>query len=214
MRDHKTSLAAVTSAAALFLVAGCATYGEKNLRDFNADFQTENPVNPQYSIRALGTREGEITLHQGSILISPTAARHRHLEEAGKLAIATHCAKSDETVRGAEFQWHGTSGYVHVTGTFTCAPDNFAAAMGDAIAKGVLDATTCSAKRAVKLMEISKDLAYIEKSAIEDCSAWFDRVSETAARLYDSPSFIEEVDDFAQREARKEVRKAVLRKES
>jgi hypothetical protein len=53
-----------------------------------------------------------------------------------------------------------------------------------------------------------------ETSAIEDCSAWFERVSDAAAQLDNRPAFIEEVDDFARREARKEVRKAVLRKES
>src|SRR3546814_724437 len=149
MSDHKTLLVAASSAAAFLLVAGCAASGG-NLRDFNAEFHEQNPVDPQYSIRELGPRSGEITLHQGAILISPTSVRHRHLEEAGERAIAAHCATADETVRAAAFEWHGTSGYVHVTGTFTCAPENFASEMGDAIARSVLDATTCSAKRAVE----------------------------------------------------------------
>src|SRR3546814_18911128 len=116
MSDHKTLLVAASSAAAFLLVAGCAASGG-NLRDFNAEFHEQHPVDPQYSIRELGPRSGEITLHQGAILISPTSVRHRHIEEAGERAIAAPCATATETERSVAFEWNGPRGTFNVTGT-------------------------------------------------------------------------------------------------
>jgi hypothetical protein len=83
----------VLNAAVAVLVAGCSTYGERNLHSFNKDFAQHLPASPEYTIDHLGEGHFSITVHQGSPLISSGARRAFYLREAATTIADAECKK-------------------------------------------------------------------------------------------------------------------------
>jgi S1-C subfamily serine protease len=108
---------------AALAATGCAispTYGEKDLRSYEADYGKASPINPRYKLTPLGDRVYGLTIHQGSPLISPGYVRGEYLEQAAIVIASTTCKSAGMLVGPANLSRSGDSGWVHLQGTFRC----------------------------------------------------------------------------------------------
>ena len=192
------------------VLSGCATYGEANLLDFNSIYAGSNPVNPQYSLTVLGPGEAEVVMHQGAVLISEGYVRHSYLEKAGTKVAEEYCKGKGGTVLSQSFDRIGSSGWVHVKSRFKCMPSDVRQLLTEQLNDQVIKAAACSASRALKLASISRDIAYIERSALEDCVGEFLQISARAKRLNMSSDLIDVILDYARLQSKKAIRDVFL----
>ncbi len=108
--------------AIFFVIAndGCSTYGEQNLIDFNTKYNANFPISPKYQITQLSDEKYAITLHQGSVLLSPGTVRANFLTQAAETVSSDVCRKMGCTYAQLSLQQDGKNGWVHLAGDFTC----------------------------------------------------------------------------------------------
>lgn len=107
------------------MICSCAvspTFGEKDLRDFNQDFERDNPIKPKYRVEPIADNIFLITAHQGSILISEGDTRWGLLKQAAETVGHGFCKKLNATPTFYEGKKMGDSGWVHLTAKFACVP--------------------------------------------------------------------------------------------
>lgn len=105
----------------VFILLGCATSGQSNLRDFNSEFGENIPTDPQYKIDAVGANRYQVVVYQGKALISERTTRASYLTRAALLSMEAHCIKNNSILDEYQFQDRTDGwGYINVLGFFTC----------------------------------------------------------------------------------------------
>lgn len=107
---------------AALTLTGCitSTWGEKNLQDYNQVFNQFVPIQPQYQVARTNDNEFNIVLHQGAPLISSGSVRYQMLSDAGRVIAKKQCKELNLSLVKDDFNQHGNSGWVHLTGSFAC----------------------------------------------------------------------------------------------
>lgn len=103
------------------LTAACATFGEKDLQEFNSLYHRDFPVNPRFKVQQSTETEYLITVHQGAALFSPGFVRVNYLTSAAKIVAEDICKKNGKVVSSFDVLQIGDTGWVSVQGSFTCA---------------------------------------------------------------------------------------------
>ena len=108
---------------AVILIIGCATYGERDLRNFEQDYGHSIPTSPQYKLVKLSDHEYGLTVHQGSPMLSPGHVRGAYLRQAATIIANATCSKRDG-VSDTRYYQDGDAGWVHLNGKFSCNQKN------------------------------------------------------------------------------------------
>lgn len=110
-----------TVVAIAFWLTACATYGEKDLKNFNRVYQRDLPTSPQYKVDRISADEYLMTVHQGKPLISPGHVRASYLALAGRVVAEDTCLSSQKQLDTFSPQQDGDGGWVSLQIHFTCA---------------------------------------------------------------------------------------------
>jgi hypothetical protein len=104
-----------------FILAACApqTFDETQLRSFNADFSSKNPVAPKYQISELADGLYRLVVHQGDVLWSEGNVRYSLLKDAALIITIKKCA--GHLPSHFDDMKTGDSNWVHLTAFFKCA---------------------------------------------------------------------------------------------
>jgi len=107
----------------LFILAACATSGQKNLIDFNSQFKQNIPSSPKYKIEPVGRNRFQIVVYQGSALISERTTRSAYLTQAALIVMDSHCSIQSPNKQLGDYQIQDrvdSLGYINVLGFFVC----------------------------------------------------------------------------------------------
>lgn len=111
----------LVSLIALTLLNGCATFGEKDLRSFNKDYDQNLPTSPKYIVKYKTQTTYNIVIHQGAPLFNtPGYVRAGYLSQAGRIIAEDKCTKQGLELERFEVDQVGDSGWVHIIGAFSC----------------------------------------------------------------------------------------------
>lgn len=105
----------------LSVTTSCATTGERNLRKFNKDYQSNNPVSPKYKVDKVGANRYQILVYQGEMLFSPPTTRFGFLRKAAFMVMETTCKDLNQKLYSFDFSDRkDITGYVNIIGFFEC----------------------------------------------------------------------------------------------
>lgn len=116
-----TAVNRVLVCAAAVLFAGCSTYGESGLVDFNKKFGQDVPTSPQFRVDRLAENRYQVVVYQGSAKISEATTRTAALQRAAFAVMEDHCTQlgaklNDYSVNNQKDGW----GYVNLLALFSC----------------------------------------------------------------------------------------------